>query len=923
MRIQLALLSALLLISSANAQSVQQSGSVTPGHAAMWSTTGVIKDAGTATNGNLSTLGVTNNSGAAICVSSDVSTAAGRNQICFSATTNGGTKISSYAFGTAGNPGITFDINGTAQGFPTVALPVVNNDIACFDGITGALKDCGTTPGLIPAPGNAGGIPYYATSTSILSSAILALNGPVIGGGSGGAPSSIAAGTNNQMLFGNTGSAPGFRAIGSADVSPIAPTQAVVDPSSGNLLGSGCITGQEHSLWWVDQNVCGNFNVFQQISSDPSAVFTLALTGSVTIGDAISLTITMGSGSCSGAGCTVTTGAAVGGDTLVTMGQKLACAIANNSSLFHLNGQTCTGGVVTNLGPAGGYANGNPIGYVVVNGAGIALDFNSTISMKVTSSVSGAATEIVTIGNTNCGTRCSYALDNNPALIFGRASGAAPQPGSTIFAAVGTGASTACPTTRCVNYGDISFWVEDSTSGALKASWLLQGPNGGGVWVDDGVYSNYGGSPFSAGSTLNKGVGTFSAGTCFWAGAIKGGYAGDSICNSSGAGQFIITTSGNSIVVSSAAGVGVNVTPTGNTFTSGLGAFISGGQSPTTGTGVSINFTAGAGNIISENFGTSALQPLNIEGSNVQISANGTTSGVLIQAGPDAIRPLTDNDTSAGTSARRWSAIHTMGLTVYGSSSGNAAIVAQAAAGTPTLTLPNASGTFANSASSPLVLSATTGALTCPTCATTAGASIPTIAQGDLLYGSAANTLSALAKDTGTSRFLKNSGTSNSPAWAQPAFTDISGTAQVSQGGTAATTTAGVQALVAGNQIIFTHSVDFNSANTDTSFSITLPTGATRYTVASVRISGASASLTTATAGLFTAAGGAGVAIVTAASAITVSTSADATNNNSMAMSVNNTNTETYTAGTLFFRVANAQGSAATGNVTIAVAPLP
>jgi len=42
------------------------------------------------------------------------------------------------------------------------------------------------------------------------------------------------------------------------------------------------------------------------------------------------LPFTMGSGLCSGAGCTVTTGNAIGGDTLSTLAGKLACAIANN-----------------------------------------------------------------------------------------------------------------------------------------------------------------------------------------------------------------------------------------------------------------------------------------------------------------------------------------------------------------------------------------------------------------------------------------------------------------------------------------------------------------------------------------------------------------------------------------------------------------
>jgi hypothetical protein len=49
--------------------------------------------------------------------------------------------------------------------------------------------------------------------------------------------------------------------------------------------------------------------------------------------------------------------------------------------------------------------------------------------------------------------------------------------------------------------------------------------------------------------------------------------------------------------------------------------------------------------------------------------------------------------------------------------------------------------------------------------ATTAGASIPTIAQGDLLYGSGVNTLSALAKSGVAGSFLRNSGSANNPAW--------------------------------------------------------------------------------------------------------------------------------------------------------------
>lgn len=41
------------------------------------------------------------------------------------------------------------------------------------------------------------------------------------------------------------------------------------------------------------------------------------------------------------------------------------------------------------------------------------------------------------------------------------------------------------------------------------------------------------------------------------------------------------------------------------------------------------------------------------------------------------------------------------------------------------------------------------------------------VSQGDLLYGSAADTLSALAKNTTATRYLSNTGSSNNPAWAQ------------------------------------------------------------------------------------------------------------------------------------------------------------
>lgn len=57
-----------------------------------------------------------------------------------------------------------------------------------------------------------------------------------------------------------------------------------------------------------------------------------------------------------------------------------------------------------------------------------------------------------------------------------------------------------------------------------------------------------------------------------------------------------------------------------------------------------------------------------------------------------------------------------------------------------------------------------------------AASSVPTTVQGDTLFASASNTLTALAKDTNATRYLSNTGTSNNPAWAQVALSNgISG----------------------------------------------------------------------------------------------------------------------------------------------------
>lgn len=116
--------------------------------------------------------------------------------------------------------------------------------------------------------------------------------------------------------------------------------------------------------------------------------------------------------------------------------------------------------------------------------------------------------------------------------------------------------------------------------------------------------------------------------------------------------------------------------------------------------------------------------------------------------------------------------------------------------------------------------------------------------------------------------------------------------------------------------------VNFNSGNTDTTFTLNLPSGVTRYIVSTVRISHASASLTTSTFGLFTAASGGGVAIMTGV-ANTISTASESTNNNAMGTAPATGATQSYNASQLFFRVQTAQGTAATADVHVEIIMFP
>lgn len=73
-----------------------------------------------------------------------------------------------------------------------------------------------------------------------------------------------------------------------------------------------------------------------------------------------------------------------------------------------------------------------------------------------------------------------------------------------------------------------------------------------------------------------------------------------------------------------------------------------------------------------------------------------------------------------------------------------------------------------------------------PITPTQGGTGLAAYVQGDIIYASAANVLSALAKDANPTRYLSNTGASNVPAWAQVNLTNgVTGVLPAANGGAA------------------------------------------------------------------------------------------------------------------------------------------
>lgn len=216
-----------LLAGTALAQSVQQSGTVTRGHLPYWVSTGVIGDGGTSADSPVTSIGVTNEGGAGLCVNSQRQSAAGRNALCLSTSTTGAATISLQNYGTAAAQALQFVINGTTYPFPG---SLANITIGTTPVVGGSTGQC-----LYVAAGLVG-------QQNCTLSAITSLTGDVTGTGPGITAATLATVNPNTGTFGSGSLVPVVTVNGKGLITAIS-TSALAVAVGSTSISSGTTNG--------------------------------------------------------------------------------------------------------------------------------------------------------------------------------------------------------------------------------------------------------------------------------------------------------------------------------------------------------------------------------------------------------------------------------------------------------------------------------------------------------------------------------------------------------------------------------------------------------------------------------------------------------------------------------------------------------
>jgi len=400
-----------------HAQSVQQSGTVTPGLAPYWVTNGVIGSAGNAADSLLTSLGVTNATSPAFCVNSGRATAAGRQRLCLGAPLNSAAQITLQNYGTATAQDLQFVINGTTITIPTggggaipsITTPQINGNLICASGTAGGLTGCtigtagqiivgqgaSTAPAMVSASGDVtsissagafvvgkvngvtypaspttGSVPYVSSSNTITYGAI-----PVTGGGTGLATLTaggvlIGDGTNNVqlassasiglcLLSNGAGSAPSFGSCASGSGSAAGSNTQVQYNNSTALAGSANFTWVSPALT-IGQNATATG---QLVLANGGALGTSVTIQNLGTTSAWNFNLPTGAGN---SGQPLLSGGGGSGSmtfgTLGVAGGGTNCAVASGTCVDNISGFSSTGFI--NRTGAGTYTFTSTIGLI-------------------------------------------------------------------------------------------------------------------------------------------------------------------------------------------------------------------------------------------------------------------------------------------------------------------------------------------------------------------------------------------------------------------------------------------------------------------------------------------------------------------------------------------------------------------------------
>jgi hypothetical protein len=324
---------------------VQQSGTVTARHPAYWVTSGAIGDPGGATDSALSSLGVTNEGGPGLCVSSQRASAAGRQQLCLSTGTSTGATITLSNLGTAPSAPLSFVIDGTTYPFPG---SLANITIGVTPVVGGSTSQCLFVSG--------GVVGQQACTLS----AITSLTGDGTATGPGISALTLATVNSNVGTFGSGAVVPIITVNGKGLI-----TSVSTSPVSIAIGSSAIMSGSNNGIIYDNGGVFGNLVTLSNavlvtsVGGVPSMTTTLpsgltipspTFTGTETFPDAATWTST---GISKVAALSVGSATLPSGGNISISAQYLINGTQISASTALSDGKTGTGNLVGVAGPSG------------------------------------------------------------------------------------------------------------------------------------------------------------------------------------------------------------------------------------------------------------------------------------------------------------------------------------------------------------------------------------------------------------------------------------------------------------------------------------------------------------------------------------------------------------------------------------------